>query len=73
MSWWEGEFMPVASGNRVHAKIRQNAERSLADYFDRHPIGAVLAEVDCRRWSGQPRILSAARTPPCFSVIASKP
>lgn len=44
----EGESIALPSANATQAKIRQNAERRVADYFDRNPIGVVLAEIDCR-------------------------
>ncbi len=44
----EGELVPLSSGNPLHAKIRQNVERRLADYFDAHTVGVILGEVDCR-------------------------
>ena len=44
----EGELIALPSANPTHAKIRQNAERRVAGYFDRNPIGVILAEIDCR-------------------------
>ena len=44
-----GELVPLASGTPLHAKMRQNVERRVADYFDHTPPGGVvLAEVDCQ-------------------------
>jgi Uma2 family endonuclease len=44
----EGELIPLLSASPIHAKVRQNVERHVANYLDRSPVGAVLAEVDCR-------------------------
>ena len=44
----EGKLIALPGANPTHAKIRQNAERRVADYFDRNPIGVILAEIDCR-------------------------
>ena len=44
----EGELIPLSSANPLHAKIRQNVERRLADYFDANTRGVVLGEVDCQ-------------------------
>jgi Uma2 family endonuclease len=44
----EGELVPLASGNPMHADIRGVLEQLLRNYFDRSRIGRVLAEVDCR-------------------------
>ncbi len=34
----EGELVPLPSANPMHAKIRQNVERIVADYLDHTPI-----------------------------------
>ena len=44
----EGELVPLASGNPIHAFIRGRFEHRLWNYFEHSPIGVVLAEVDCR-------------------------
>ena len=43
-----GELIPLPGANPTQAKIRQNAERQVAGYLDRNPIGVILAEIDCR-------------------------
>ena len=44
----EGELIPTSSGTPLHARIRQNIERRLANFFDLNSTGIVLAELDCR-------------------------
>ena len=44
----EGVLIALPSANPLHAKIRQNVERRLADYFDANGLGVVLGEVDCQ-------------------------
>ena len=44
----EGELIPLASANPMHADIRGLVEHLMRGYFESNPIGRVLAEVDCR-------------------------
>ena len=44
----EGELIPLASGNPVHADVRGRTEYSIRSYFGQNPIGRVFSEVDCR-------------------------
>ena len=44
----DGELIPLSSATPLHAKIRQNGERFVANYFVQNSIGIVLGEVDCQ-------------------------
>jgi Uma2 family endonuclease len=44
----EGELIPLSSANPLHAKVRHNLDRRLGNFLDQRPLGAVLAEVDCK-------------------------
>jgi Uma2 family endonuclease len=51
----EGELSPLPSGLPRHARTRGRVERRLGNYFERTPIGAVYAELDCRTGEGTVR------------------
>jgi Uma2 family endonuclease len=44
----EGELIALPGATPMHARIRQNVERLISNYFERNPHGAVFGEVDCR-------------------------
>ena len=44
----EGELIPLSSGTPLHADVRDSLSYFLRAYFREHPIGKVLAEIDCR-------------------------
>ena len=44
----EGELIPLASANPLHARIRHNVDRRIGNYLEDNPLGVVLCEVDCR-------------------------
>ena len=43
-----GELIPLTSGTPLHAKMRRRLERAIERYFEDHPIGEPLGEIDCR-------------------------
>ncbi len=44
----EGELVLLPSASPLHADVRGRLEHLLRSYFESHPIGVVLGEVDCR-------------------------
>ena len=44
----DGELVALSSGTPLHAKIRQNVEWLLRNYFAGKQLGLLLGEVDCR-------------------------
>jgi Uma2 family endonuclease len=44
----EGELIALPSATPMHARVRQNVERFVSNYFERNPHGAVFGEIDCR-------------------------
>src|SRR5271165_1275634 len=44
----EGELVPLPTGSPLHADIRGQFEHLLRGYFERNPIGRVLAEISCQ-------------------------
>jgi Uma2 family endonuclease len=44
----EGELVPLPSGTPIHSMVRDQAGDIFRAYFRKNPIGAAIAEVDCR-------------------------
>ena len=64
----EGELIPLSSPTPLHAKIRYQVERRVADYFGGHPGGMAFGDIDCVLSSNMVRrpdvaIFLAARAP----------
>lgn len=44
----DGELIPLPSATPLHGMIRGFLEHLIRNYFERNPIGGVIAETDCR-------------------------